>query len=857
MYQSIDLENLRKENPNYISKSPFEHQKDSFEKMSALFDFKGQEHKAGILVLPTGAGKTFTSIRWICRNVLTKNIKVLWLAHTGHLLVQAYEAFAENILETHPQRKSINMRLVSSDLAHSKASQIQITDDVLIITTQTAITNVDCDALDGFGEKRKTALEKFLNHCSESRLFVVLDEAHHAPAYGCRNLLIGGGKINQGIKQLIPNCYFLGLTATPTYSDERRRGWLWEIFKDKIIYSAEKSELIKQNILAVPNYIQRITPEEIEVDDALFDILMRQHKDVPEYLVEILARKAGRNEFIVNDYLTNHKLYGKTIIFADRWFQCISIKEVMLKKANELGIPLKVDAVYSHIVANPGNAEERNRRTSTENTRILSEFKANKLDVLINVRMLSEGTDVPDINTVFITRQTTSSILLTQMIGRALRGKRAGGGPGKETANIVFFEDKWKKVINFATPEGKGEKDENEPKTRGHYPIEYISIKLIEELARKIESGLVFSDAPFLDMIPVGWYETEVLITVDEETNLFKEFVVVFENCQQKFKNLIAELMQNHHPDWEDDKLSDDFAQQQADDLFKKHFSENDNLSRTLDLDVIKIARHIGQSKKEPVFYSFDERNSHDLSQIASDLLYFNEIIVNEKLNDIYNDPGTLWPVFYKSYQRFKTAFDAERNRVYHLKKFGSLPILKVENESQPILNQRELTEQEKQQIFQRDHNTCLCCGKTREKGKKVKLEVDHIVPFKFGGETNASNSQTLCSVCNNNKGVNELNFRVYATPLKSPKPDISLFGLSKAENYEQVLRRIINIFYHCQAVSAIKWDDRPRSSHRYYWEIILNEGNNPEWLKIHLDKLLNFIKTDLKYSDLKELKVS
>jgi hypothetical protein len=62
--------------------------------------------------------------------------------------------------------------------------------------------------------------------------------------------------------------------------------------------------------------------------------------------------------------------------------------------------------------------------------------------------------------------------------------------------------------------------------------------------------------------------------------------------------------------------------------------------------------------------------------------------------------------VFYKSYQRFKTAFDAERNRVYHLKKFGSLPILKVENDSQSILNQRELTEQEKKQIFLRDHNT-------------------------------------------------------------------------------------------------------------------------------------------------------
>jgi superfamily II DNA or RNA helicase len=786
---------------------------------------------------------------------LTKNIKVLWLAHTGHLLVQAYETFTANLLETHPHRKTINMRLVSSDPAHSNASQILPTDDILIITTQTAITNLETDALDGNGEKRKTALEQFLAHCSENRLFVVLDEAHHAPAYGCRNLLIGGGKIQNGIRQLIPNSYFLGLTATPTYSDERRRGWLWEIFKDKIIYQTEKAELIKQNILAVPEYIQRNTGEEIEVDDVLFDTLVRQHKDLPEYLIEKLASDSGRNDCIINEYLSNHKTYGKTIIFADRWFQCVYIKETLMQKAKERSIKLNVDAVYTHIDAKGSSASERNRRTNAENTQILHDFKKNKIDVLINVRMLSEGTDVPDINTVFITRQTTSSILLTQMIGRALRGKRAGGGVNKDTANVVFFVDNWKKVINFAVPESKGEMVEDVPKTRGHYPIEYISIKLVEELSRKIDSGLVFSNTPFLETIPVGWYETEVLITVDEETNLFKEFVVVFENTRSMFIQFISAVQNNLHPDWEDDKMDVKFAEKQVAEWIEKYFNNEDN-SNTLDLDLIKIARHIAQSKREPVFYTFDERNKHDLSQIANDLLQFNEFIVQEKLIDIYNNPSTLWQTFYKSYERFKTAFDAERNRIFHLVKYGSIPNLKLEIKTDTVLNQRELTEQEKEQVFKRDNYTCLCCGKKKEKGRRVKFEVDHIVPFKFGGETSIGNSQTLCSVCNKDKGVNELNFRVYKTPLKSPKPEIELFGLSNVENYDEVIRRIVNMFYHCQAVAEIKWDDRPRFTHRYNWEIHLYEGNDPEWLKSHQNKLVEFIKNGLNYTDLKELKI-
>ena len=856
MYRSFDLDILRKDNPNYFSKSPFEHQKDAFEKLSSLYTFKDNNHKASILVLPTGAGKTFTSVHWICKNVLTKNIKVLWLAHTGHLLVQAYETFVSNLLETHPQRKTINIRVVSSDPAHCKASQILPTDDVLIITTQTAISNLETGALDGKGQKRETAFEQFLSHCSESRLFVVLDEAHHAPAYGCRNLLIGGNKIKRGLRQLIPNSYFLGLTATPTYSDERRRGWLWEIFNERIIYEAEKAKLVKQNILAVPEYIQRNTGEEIEVDDTLFDALVRQHKDLPEYLVEKLASDSGRNDSIINEYLSNYKIYGKTIIFTDRWFQCVYIKETLMRKAKERNIKLNVDAVYTHIDAVGETAAERNRRTNAENTQILHDFKENKIDVLINVRMLSEGTDVPDVNTVFITRQTTSSILLTQMIGRALRGRRAGGGLKKDVANIVFFVDNWKRVINFAVPDSKGEMAEDEPKTRGHYPIEYISIKLVEELSRKIDSGLVFSDAPFLESIPIGWYETEVLITVGEETNLFKEFVVVFEKTQLKFRRFIIEIQNRLNPAWEDDKLDEEFAKEQAFEWLKKYFDEEDNSNKTLDLDLIKIARHIAQSKREPKFYKFDDRNKHDLTQIANDLLQFNEFIVQEKLIDIYNDPSTLWQAFYKSYDRFKTAFDAERNRIYHLVKYGSIPSLKVDTKSETILNQRELTEQEKEQVFKRDNYTCLCCGKQKGTGRRVKFEVDHIVPFKFGGETSINNSQTLCSVCNKDKGVNELNFRVYKTPLISPKSDIELFGLSNAETYGEVLRRVVNIFYHCQAVAEIKWDDRPHFAHRYRWEIHLYEGNDPLWLRTHQDKLINFIKNGLKYPDIKGLKI-
>ena len=42
MYQSIDLEQLRQNNPQEVPKTPFEHQRDAFGKLGELFTFCAQ-----------------------------------------------------------------------------------------------------------------------------------------------------------------------------------------------------------------------------------------------------------------------------------------------------------------------------------------------------------------------------------------------------------------------------------------------------------------------------------------------------------------------------------------------------------------------------------------------------------------------------------------------------------------------------------------------------------------------------------------------------------------------------------------------------------------------------------------------
>lgn len=62
--------------------------------------------------------------------------------------------------------------------------------------------------------------------------------------------------------------------------------------------------------------------------------------------------------------------------------------------------------MYSHVDGDPGSADARNKRDKDENAKTLEAFRNNQLDILINVRMLTLGTSVPNVNTVFLTRQT-------------------------------------------------------------------------------------------------------------------------------------------------------------------------------------------------------------------------------------------------------------------------------------------------------------------------------------------------------------------------------------------------------------------------------------------------------------------
>lgn len=784
---TIDIKQELENNNNKSSlKIPREDQAIAQKSLSKFF-FEDNK-RSGILVLPTGAGKTYTATYWLLKNVVSKNIKIIWLADQGYLLEQAREDFRENILEVDKnKRQQVNIRVVSGSDKHGNPNQIELSDDVLFITAQTAISNWDTDL--------ETKFKKFVNlHSKENNLFIVYDEAHHTPAYGRRNLLIGGSEGKIGILEKYPNVNLLGLTATPTYTNKNQRGWLWEIFKGGIIYEISKKYLQDKKVLALPNFIQEKTNFNLVLSDSDIEKVLFKHQEIPQHIIDELAKNEERNDFIAEYYCKNIDKLKKTIIFLDRWYQCRTVENYINKKAGKT----IAASVFSYVDSNK-SIEYINNRTANQNEINIEKFRNGELQVIINVKMLTEGFNVPDVNSVIITRDTNSSILFEQMIGRALRGEKAGGGLNKDKANIVMFSDNWNRHIHFASNKFNGGKDENERKERGFRPLELISIDLIDKIEMEYQKGNF--NLSIYDLMPNGWYVVNYFdCFVEENEDLeiqktienFIENVIVLENEEQIFNLFISNYSDKYkNVVWENEELDFETAQNLINTYLIENNFENNN---AIISKLIQVARHLGQNNLEPEYFTFEQKNEININNYV--LKIRDENIGRDETelyleNEYYSSNNPFLKIIFPTYEDFYRGYELEDN-VYRRRKKGAVSISEA---SQKIKVQRLATEEIRKLVFSRDENKCLCCGKTNN------LQIDHIISFKEQEPENDNPElfQTLCGVCNREKSSNSSNFRV----LNYSDNKMSLKNVqgTNHEDTNYYFTRLINCYYKTNAV--------------------------------------------------------
>lgn len=516
-------------------------------------------HKSGILVMPTGSGKTRTSVYFLLKEMVSRGYQVLWLVHRWMLLEQAAEqfySFAPLVSKENAGMEQFKMVCISGK--HSSVSALE-RDDNLVISSVQSLCN-------------KTM---YLPNILQDKVILVIDEAHHSLAPSYRRII-------RAVQKMRPNAKILGLTATPVRMNDKDTKALMHIYEDKPIYSVSMSELIAQKKLSTPIPI----PVETNVDiQTIIDIdeekYIRKWGEMPESLVQKVAQTNERNEIIVDEYVKNAKKYGKTIIFALNAIHCDTLNEMFHKKGIRSGY------VYNH-------------KSAEENQSIIERFRHSEredgLDVLININILTEGSDIPDIQTVFLTRPTSSDVLLMQMVGRGMRGPESGG---TETVNIVDFCDKWHSITKWLNPAfllGE-EMDIDAPELVEHKRTELIPIQMIRDIACGITYsgvGMKYKHAS----LPVGWYDVN-----DEEGNDSK--ILVFEDQVNSYKDLKRDM------DYfvNNPKLG-------ADDVMKGYFR---NLGmEPLVTDISQLLLYIRTSNEFPAYHTFSERDEIDPCKISA-----------------------------------------------------------------------------------------------------------------------------------------------------------------------------------------------------------------------------------------------
>ena len=242
-------------------------------------------------------------------------------------------------------------------------------------------------------------VQSMLNRGAEDRErfgLVVVDEAHHAPADGYRQLLA----------ELAPQ-FVLGMTATPWRGDERR---LEDIFGDPT-HTVSIVEGMQLGYLAAVDY--RMMVDTINWDwvrenlnSSLSIRELNRRLFIPER-DDALVSKIRRHLDSITD--------PRAVVF------CRSIDH-----AESIARRLQAEGFAVHAI--------HSRLDRFETTKILRDFRAGDVPIIVTVDMLNEGIDIPDVNLIAFLRVTHSRRIFVQQLGRGLRLS-----PGKAEVRVLDF----------------------------------------------------------------------------------------------------------------------------------------------------------------------------------------------------------------------------------------------------------------------------------------------------------------------------------------------------------------------------------------------------------------------------------
>lgn len=735
---------LPKEKMN--TRSPYPHQISAMKNLDLI---NTNKQYSTLVVLPTGGGKTYTASVWLLKNAINKQKKILWIAHRKTLLDQAVESFQQYAYKDFiPNISSFQYRVISGDAEHDKTINIEKSDDLLVVSK------------DSIGRNLKN-IDRWLK--DEEEVFLIIDEAHHSTAKTYR-------KVIDYIKEKVPYVKLIGLTATPFRTNDNEKGLLSRIYKDGvelgevvnndigIAYNISLKELISKNILSKPIFESYYTDESYGRSLGIKGLESIQNLDMlPEDIQKEMAQSAARNQLIVKTYKENQKNYGQTIVFAVNIVHAIQLTTLFKKEG--------INAAY--IVSNIKDIVTGITVSGKDNEKNLEDYRSVKIKVLVNVNILTEGVDLPQTKTVFLARPTVSTILMTQMIGRALRGTKAGG---TDLAYIVSFIDNWNEHIAWVNPDslfiGENEFVDNVAEKVQH-ELRLIAISKIEEFAAILDNSLDTSkleQIDFIKRVPIGMYSFSY---IDENGMESSYQIMIYDSTKKAYEEFINALPEVFSAFSCEDEYPSQSILEEMEAQCRDTFFLGDMIPNYEKKDVIRLLKYYAQYESAPKFYLFDDidRDKLDLGKIAK-YIYEEDMGISKKTEYI----NSLWdeaqdPIlrnFFGKKLYFKSQLEMEIMKLtdedLFLKEdnveYGARPLEDLTLHKLGKINP-DLEKKIRAEVFEKSKDkegyyTCAVC--TKKAKNRIYFQIDHIVPMNKGGKTKIENLQVLCRKCNGTK---------------------------------------------------------------------------------------------------------
>jgi len=695
------------------------YQQTAIQQLNKALEKKSFRNLKGLLVIPTGGGKTFIAVYWLLKNKIDKGAKVLWIAHRYTLLDQAFETFFDcAYTDVLKERNSFKYGIISG--VHGRAVNLKNEDwqDIdLLIAGKDSIQSNSLDlVIQNWAKQQK-------------EIFLVIDEAHRATAKTYRKIISEFEKLSQ--KGLIFNT--LGLTATPLRTAKNEEGLIRKMFPDDVIDgNTNLKQLIDKGFLAKPEFKEIKT--KLDLSNQLTGYQIKQiglNDTLPPDIRERITKDAERNKLIANTY--EKEIHGKTIIFAIDRIHAIELKGVFEKKLGKG----KVECVISDTREQYTNATNRE-----ENTIIIKKFKENQFDILINVNILTEGIDIPDIKSIFLTRPTTSTILMTQMIGRGLRRK----GTGENKALIVSFIDNWDDKIYWENPEkvyiNTDVVFDDKNKENYERQVRLISISKIEEFARMLDEQIPeFENIDFIDRIPIGFYSFPL---DDKHCD-----ILVYQNLLSNYQNFVNNLIDYSAEFEEKENLKEDELDFYASEIERIYFNNCERFGYS-EKDIKDILQYYALNSEKPTFITFEQRDKFNLDNEVK-IIKDKDMRESEKASHIlnlWNNDTKIWKVLFgdneEGFKYFRRQIMIGLDKLYNPESYENKLIPRIEYKRK---NPEDCNLFELRKLYPNDYEFIkyeLIKTHGISKSDFGKYQIDHITRLKDGGKTLLKNLQLL-----------------------------------------------------------------------------------------------------------------